>query len=119
MDFSQLQHILDRFHPGYGKRVDCGEGWYQLIFDCDAELAAIDPDYQVLQIKQKFGSLRFYCASNDESKSKTMSDVTLKYEQLSLRTCELTGKPGVIMKKGLWFKTLDPELGDAAGYLLA
>ena len=79
----------------------------------------IDPNYQVLQIKQKFGSLRFYCASNDESTSKAMSDVTFKYEQLSLCTCEITGKPGVRMKKGLWFKTLDPELGDASGYLLA
>ena len=119
MDFLELEHILDRFHPGYGKRIDCGEGWFQLIFDCDAEMAVIDPDYQVLQIKQKFGSLRFYSASSDEKKSRQLSDIAIKYEQLSLRTCEITGKPGVPMKKGLWFKTLDPELGDAAGYVLA
>ena len=119
MDISGLQHVLERFHPGYSKSIDCGEGWYQLVFDCDRELAFFDPNYQVYQVKQKFGSLRFYFASEVESMKVQMSDVVREYELLSLRTCELTGRPGVIMKKGMWFKTLDPELGDAAGYLLA
>lgn len=119
MDINDIQHILARIHPGYSKRMECGEGWYQLIFDCDAELAAIDPDYTIYQVKQKFGSLRFYFDSADESMKAQMSEVVRGYELKSLRTCEITGKSGVLMKKGLWFKTLDPEIGDAAGYLLA
>jgi hypothetical protein len=119
MDINDLQHIVDRIHPGYTKRIECSEGWYELIFDCDRELAAIDPDYTIYQVKQKFGSLRFYFESTDEVKKAQMSDVVREYEPKSLRTCELTGKPGVIMKKGLWYKTLAPELGDASGYLLA
>ena len=119
MDISELQHIVDRIHPGYTKRIECSEGWHQLIFDCDSELAAIDPDYTVYQVKQKFGSLRFYFESSDAVKSVQMSEIVLKYEKLSLGTCELTGKPGAIMKKGLWYKTLSPEIGDASGYLLA
>jgi hypothetical protein len=55
----------------------------------------------------------------DEAKKAQMSDVVREYELKSLRICELTGRPGVIMKKGLWYKTLSPELGDASGYLLA
>ena len=119
MEISGLQHVLDRFHPDYAKSIDCSEGWFQLIFDCDRELAFFDPNYQIYHIKQKFGSLRVYFASDVESVKVQMSDVVREYELMSLRTCELTGKPGVIMKKGLWFKTLDPELGDAAGYVLA
>ena len=118
MDINELQHIVDRIQPGYSKRIDCSEGWYQLIFDCDSELAAIDPNYKVYQVKQKFGSLRFYFESGEATKRGQMSEIVLKYEKLSLGTCELTGKPGAIMKKGLWYKTLSPELGDASGYTL-
>ena len=39
---------------------DVPAGWEQLIVDLDARLAAIDPDYAVAQIKEKFGALRYY-----------------------------------------------------------
>ena len=48
------------------KWIDVDEGWYQLIIDCDKELTAIDPKYSILQIKEKFGALRYYMTpSND------------------------------------------------------
>lgn len=119
MNILDLQHIFDRFHPGWGKYIDCGEGWYQLIFDCDAELAALDPDYQVCQIKQKFGGLRFYFTSEKKESLDEMTAISLKYEQKSFSVCELTGKPGRLMVRNRWYKTLDPEIGDSTGYLLA
>ena len=56
----QVEKLKDKILPEYYKSIDVDEGWYQLIVDCDKELTAIDPNYQILQIKQKFGGLRYY-----------------------------------------------------------
>ena len=50
-----LSHVIDRMHEEYGKKIFCGEGWYQLIWDLDYQLALIDPDYTIFQIKEKYG----------------------------------------------------------------
>lgn len=97
---------------GY-KWIDVDEGWYQLVVSCDEELTAIDPKYAILQIKEKFGALRYYMSpSNDTSAEQrdAMWEITRKYEELSKLTCEATGGPGVLMKSiGGWYKTLNPE----------
>lgn len=97
---------------GY-KWIDVDEGWYQLVVSCDEELMAIDPKYAILQIKEKFGALRYYMSpSNDTTAEQrdAMWAIVLKYEELSKTVCEATGKPGVLMKSiGGWLKTLNPE----------
>ncbi|MGV7636565.1 hypothetical protein PJI23_29570, partial [Mycobacterium kansasii] len=50
-----LAGIRARFLPGWYGSLDVGPGWYRLIVDLDRELAAIDPGYQLIQIKEKFG----------------------------------------------------------------
>jgi hypothetical protein len=40
--------------------VDCEEGWWPIIAELDRQIAAIAPGYEVHQIKEKFGGLRFY-----------------------------------------------------------
>lgn len=89
--------------------IECGQGWYPIIIACHKELVAIDPDYEIVQIKEKFGGLRYYYSSNHHRK-KEMFDIEMKYETLSFSVCEETGKPGVRMKMKSrnWFKTLDP-----------
>ena len=47
----QVEALKKKIVPGYWKSTDVDEGWYQLIVDCDKELTAIDPNYQILQIK--------------------------------------------------------------------
>lgn len=118
MNILDLQHIFDRFHPGFGRHISCGEGWFPLIYECDRELAEIDPEYKVCQIKQKFGGLRFYFDSDKAELLDKMTAVCHKYEQKSFSVCELTGKPGRLMVRNRWYKTLDPEIGDSSGYVL-
>lgn len=95
------------------KWIDVDEGWYQLIVDCDKELTAIDPNYGIFQIKEKFGALRYYMSpSNDTTKEQrdAMWAITDKYEELSKTVCEATGGPGVLMQSiGGWRKTLNPD----------
>jgi len=95
------------------KYISVDEGWYQIIIDCDNELTQIDPGYKILQIKEKFGGLRYYIQSSDRATSETeekMEAVIRKYEEIASRTCEVTGKPGVLMKATSGrYKTLSPE----------
>jgi hypothetical protein len=109
----QVEALKDKFLPNYYKSVDVDEGWYQIIVDCDNLLTEIDPDYQIAQIKQKFGTLRYYFQPSDINNGELyvkMNAVVLAYEKIASITCEATGKPGVLMKsKSGWLKTLDPE----------
>ena len=66
-------------------KIWCGEGWYGIIIECHKKLKAIDPDYRILQIKEKFGSLRYYFASDstDPESIQEMRNIAYKYEHLS------------------------------------
>ena len=109
----QIEALKNKFLPNYYKSVDVDEGWYQIVVDCDNLLTEIDPNYQIAQIKQKFGGLRYYFQPSDVNNGELyvkMNAVVLAYEKIASITCEATGKPGVLMKsKGGWVKTLDPE----------
>ena len=114
----KVKTLEDRFAPGWISYVGVGRGWYQLIVDCDAELAAIDPGYQILQIKEKFGGLRYYIqpSGSDQAIADQLNEITTRYEKLAQETCEDTGRPGVLMRSiGGWYRTLNPEY--AAGVL--
>ena len=109
----QIEALKKKIVPEYWKSIDVDEGWYQLVVDCDKELTAIEPNYGVFQIKEKFGALRYYMSpSNDTTPEQrdAMWAITSKYEELSKTVCEATGQPGVLMKSiGGWRKTLNPE----------
>lgn len=70
--------------------VECGEGWYKLILDCHNELLALDPDYKILQIKEKFNNLRYYITTTNKECQKEMYDITHRYESMSRNTPEHT-----------------------------
>ena len=42
-----------------GRWISCGAGWYPLLIELHADLVALDHDYVVEQVKEKFGTLRF------------------------------------------------------------
>lgn len=111
----QIEELKKKIVPEYWKSIDVDEGWYQLIADCDKELTAIDPNYQIFQVKQKFGGLRYYFHPSQPDTSKAMHEVVTKYEKIASVTCEATGGPGVLMKSiGGWYKTLNPEYAASA-----
>ena len=109
----QVEALKEKIPSSFGKYISVDEGWYQIIVDCDKELTAIDPNYQILQIKEKFGGLRYYmtpCDDTTEKQRDKMYEVISRYEVKAAQTCEATGKPGVLMKSTTgWLKTLNPE----------
>ena len=81
-------------HYGWGLPFECGDGWFQLIWDLSLDLEQIakeeEVDLYVSQVKSKYGTLRYYMGAETER----MSAVIDKYEELSAHICELCGKSG-------------------------
>lgn len=88
---------------------DCGDGWEPLIRRCSEKLEKLilalpDPDTNMCkasQIKEKFGSLRFYMTGETD----LMSEAIREAEKESMVTCEECGSPGSLKGFG-WVKTL-------------
>jgi len=109
---SDISKVLERFVGGFPPVIDCGEGWYPLIVRLDRDISSIDPLYTIYQIKQKFGSLRFYCNPSNPYLLQEIHKIVANTERISLLTCEETGKPGELMKKDGIYKTLHSSYKD-------
>lgn len=74
-----------------------GDGWYPLIQNLVESLHTLSlnsemKDFKVVQIKEKFGGLRFY-VSNAPPEAEKLIDAA---ETASIETCEYCGKPATI-----------------------
>lgn len=109
----QINELRKKIKEPYSPYIEVDEGWFQIVLDCHKELEELDPDYSILQIKEKFGALRYYFQPSNPAVWDQMNKVVAKYEEISSRTCEVTGKPGILMKSiGSWYKTLNPEFAE-------
>ncbi len=87
--------------------------WYPILARLDERLREIDPDYQVHQIKEKFGTLRFYWAGhNHDIGEKAVAHA----EAESARTCERCNSPGRLRRKHGWLRTLCDDCANSDGY---
>jgi len=91
---------LGHFAPDAPKNISCDEGWWILIANCHKEITAIDPDYTIFQIKEKFGGLRYYYSPSNPIHTPQINEVVSKYEKICSMTCEVTGRHGYLMRKG-------------------
>jgi hypothetical protein len=95
---------------------ECDNGWINLIDELSKKIEEINRKYPndedriyAVQVKQKFGGLRFYCYFDGISKE----DRNLVYsfieeaEKTSLITCETCSKPGqCYVSPTKWLTTL-------------
>jgi hypothetical protein len=95
---------------------ECGPGWKKLI---DPLIAACDRlRARVDQIKEKYGTLRFYYTPPDGGWCDELEDLVDAAEEESNRTCEMCGAPGTMRTKKFWLKTLCNEHAIDQGYPL-
>jgi hypothetical protein len=146
-----MKHELDKqlcekyplIFRGEGRRISCGDGWYQLLdtmlfriqshiewYDSrnkwnekwnakvndpsiewdlvvPRQLRSIEPPIEqviALQVKEKFGGLRFYYSGGDAY----ISGVVQLAEDMSYNICEVCGNPGTQTSSG-WIRTLCSE----------
>lgn len=99
-------------------------GWYKIMDKLCSELTIIleealgtnpenteEPLFSVLQVKEKFGGLRFYYMMNtkdDELYKKIQTAVDIA-EDASYSTCQVTGNIGALCKNGSHYMTLCEE----------
>jgi hypothetical protein len=125
----------------YGKIKDlygafgcsCGDGWYELLRSmCSEIVSAYEQegravDIRVLQVKEKFGMLRFYHAYSDADEEisaldaadglsirfqpgrsdfhKKIDGIIEKWETKSANVCMSCGKPGKLRNGLSWIQT--------------
>jgi hypothetical protein len=90
---------------------ECGDGWEPLLRDLSAKLEAAiallpadeQPQYKAMQVKEKFGTLRFYLTMGTDE----MYDLIEVAEGVSGRTCEGCGQPGSMHSEGWMFVNCD------------
>jgi hypothetical protein len=103
---SDIVEILkERFVEGYSTYVDVDLGWHPILEDLHNELIKITPDYQIYQIKEKFGGLRFYATPNMEDAPEDYYKLIEEAETLSYKICEECGEPGSIQEYKGWYST--------------
>jgi len=88
---------------------EVADGWFELIHNLSSKLEALilklqqeNPDEPlpcVVQVKEKFGTLRFYLSSSTDE----MESLINEAEELSSRTCDQCGLPGVQTSSG-WIR---------------
>ena len=94
----------------------CGDGWFQIInqlcqniqhhLDWKNKEGEVVPQVVVQQVKEKFGTLRFYYQGGDEY----IAGLVSMAESISGVTCETCGNPGTSTGGG-WVKTACKEHG--------
>jgi hypothetical protein len=100
--------------------ISIGSGWVDLVVALDQRLAEIDPDYTVLQVKEKFGLLRYYVQTSEDyvCTGDFMTDpfwaLVREAEDASGRICEDCGTEGR-QRKGGWIITLCDACETARG----
>lgn len=61
-----IEDVMKRVDPKYQPfAFSWPTDWEDIVIKLDKDLAEIDPEYKILQVKQKFGSLRFYYLPSD------------------------------------------------------
>lgn len=69
-------------------------------------------DFKFTQVKEKFGTLRVYEMGADEF----IDGAIGMAEEMSAVTCEVTGAPGEMCRKGGWYRTLSRDQAAKDGY---
>lgn len=94
-----------------------GDGWFQLLKKLSEDIAAVldkhnlpHDSFEVTQVKEKFGGLRYYFQWNKtptDGADKEIDALVDAAESLSYQTCEECSAPGKPNEEG-WIKTLCP-----------
>jgi len=106
-------------------------GWYNIVDKLCSELTPIieealeetpetpeEPLFSVLQVKEKFGGLRFYYMmnTNNDDLYKKIQTLVDNAEDASYVTCQITGKMGALSKSGSHYMTLCEESRTSMNY---
>lgn len=96
-----LGDVLDRIPEQWGKWIGCSSGWWPLVLETHEAIMKVDPNYEVHQVKEKFGGMRYYI----QSEVPEAHDIADAADMKASVICEDCGEPGT-RRGGGWIKTL-------------
>ena len=105
---SDWQQELNNKRLASGGWYGCivNDGWKDIVLKTDAQLAFMDPDYKINQVKEKFGTLRYYFETEKVGiELEIMYAIASYAERLSASTCERCGRYGELCGES-WVVTL-------------
>jgi hypothetical protein len=97
---AEFKNDIHQFLMGFG--FECGDGWFDLVFDCFKRISEADCETMIVQVKEKFGGLRVYCRTYCEAVKRFIKEA----EARSLITCEVCGAAGDTKSDNGWMVTL-------------
>lgn len=92
--------------------ISCDDGWFDIVYKCSVAIEAVNkklkPEDQVQckQIKEKFGTLRYYVGAVPEAACDAVYKAIERAEKASASTCEVCGKARAKLVGSGWVKTL-------------
>lgn len=109
----EYNDLFPRYSPLYARLkmpsfIECDLGWYDLIEGLCRDIREIlkkHPEiknFSVLQVKEKFGGLKFYVGGANEE----IFNRIRKAEEDSYKICEICGAEGRLRRIGRIFKTV-------------
>lgn len=122
-----LQEILKRIPDGWGRWISCDKGWFKLLAETNDLMKYMHPNYEIYQVKEKFGELRYYfnlptLETDDEEELKNyekiykiMQAIARAAEHKSAHICETCGERGRVRDEN-WYKTLCYYCAKEQGY---
>lgn len=95
--FKDYPHLYEKTRGFF----ECGEGWYEMLDALSFALTRCAPEVQAAQVKEKFGTLRFYTDDDTE----VSAWLVRAFEAMSYNICEFCGKSGTQREKAGWNST--------------
>ena len=118
--YDRFNSIVDKYltneYPEFYSNVRCGigvpPGWLQIVVDLSFEIKTLleqHPGVELIvdQIKEKFGTLRFYCHTKGADKilNVQIHDLVQVAMDKSASTCFYCGEPGTLDTHTGWHNT--------------
>lgn len=95
---------------------DVDDGWYEIILELSTKLSALDLIPVATQVKEKYGTLRFYVHTGSDEAWELIDQAEAK----SAITCESCGNVGKLLNSNGarygWLKTLCAPCSARDGY---
>ena len=117
--FEEFPELFELRQPKEGEKLvapicfglECGDGWYDLIYTlcsqiaCELKYNQKGTKVQVIQVKEKFGGLRFYTSGATDE----IHGMIRMAEATSYKICDVCGNKGENRNNRGWYETTCEE----------